>query len=136
MKYKFNEPYELTTKQLYLFNPKHRNSSNPNASTWNITFEEEFDLADEGICSFKYAKTAFNVKKEFNRLKVLGFSPRKVQLILAKFVMSFTDNWHGYPADYVSNNQDKPKQSTLKQMVESNKISKKEMRCIGKGQKL
>ena len=136
MKYRFNEPYELSTKQYYIFNPKHRNSSNPNASTWDVSFEEEFSIADEGIILFKHEKTAFNVKKELNRLKVLGFSPRKVKLFLAKFVMSFSDNWHGYPANHVSNNQDKPDQATLKQMVEANKLSKKEMRCIGKGQKL
>ena len=136
MKYKFNEPYEISTKQYYLFNPKHRNSSNPNASTWDITFEEEFFLADEGITFFKNDKTAFNVKKEYNRLEVLGFSPRKLKLFLAKFVMSFPDNWHGYPANHVSNNQDKPDQATLKQMVKTNKLSKKEVRCIGRGQRL
>ena len=36
MNYKFNEPYELTKKQLYLFNPKHRNSILPDYNDGSV----------------------------------------------------------------------------------------------------
>ena len=58
------------------------------------------------------------------------------ELKLAKFINSTQKLWHGYPADHVKNNQDRPTLDILTKMHTNGLITTKQMRKISKGQKV
>lgn len=121
----------------YKFIKKHRASGNPNASVWICSFKEEFDLAENGLKSQyterKNLLQAYNLNKG---LSVLGKNDVNPKLKIAKFVNTSPNLWHGYPADHVMNNQDRPTLDVLSKMCSNGLISPKQMRKISKGQKI
>ena len=121
----------------YVFIKKHRTFGNPNASVWTCTLKEEFDLAEDGLKS-QYIENkkdlqAYNLKKG---LLILGRNNINPELRIAKFINSTPTVWHGYPADYVQKNQDRPTLDVLNKMYSNGLISAKEMKRISKGQKV
>ena len=121
----------------YCFIKKHRTLGNPNASVWTCTLREEFDLADNGLkndyTESKKVLQAYNLKKG---LPALGKNNVNPELRIAKFVNTTPAVWHGYPADHVQKNQDRPTLDVLKKMLSNDLISAKEMKKISKGQKI
>ena len=69
-------------------------------------------------------------------IHILGRNNVNPELIIAKFVNSTPTIWHGYPADYVQKNQDRPTLDVLNKMYSNGLISAKEMKRISKGQKI
>lgn len=141
MAFCYNETELLSNGESYYFSPKHRGSGNPKASKWlkDISYQIEHKLADLAIKEYfeqKKPSVAFNFYRKNNAICPLGYNNLHKALIIAKFVNSSTELWHGYPGDYISNNQDKPTEITLKNFVSHGILSKKEMRCISKGQRL
>ena len=131
----------------YCFSPKHRSKSNPNASVWIISLQEEFHLCDDAIFKSKYVqpysnskKFAYNLKRESNKLKQLGVSNSNTKdygLIISKFINDMNlKEWHGYPADYIANTQDKPDDAILLKMKINGLITAREMMRIKRGIKI
>lgn len=122
----------------YFFHTKHRGKPVDNISCWSIDCKKEFDLAENCVekdyIEQRTIETGFGLLKEKNNLCVLGENIRVQELKLAKFVHSQPLEWHGYPADYVANQQDKPNNQTLKKLHNDDLLTKKEMRLITKGQ--
>lgn len=121
----------------YKFVKKHRLIGNPNASVWSCSFVEEFDLVEDGLkkryTEEKNTPQAYNLKKT---LCVIGSNDINPKLKIAKFVNSSPKLWHGYPADHVKNNQDRPTLDVLNRMHSNGLISAKQMRKISRGQKI
>ena len=138
MSFVINGEETLANKEKYKFICKHRVPSNPSASIWSISFLEEFQLADDSIIKNyieiqKASRQSFNI---FNNLQTIGYNKIHNNLKLAKFVNSTPNLWHGYPADHVKNNQDRPTTETLMKMVNNNKITLRQMSIICRGKKL
>lgn len=127
----------LYNGEKYKFVKKHRMLTNPNASVWTCSFIDEFDLVNNSLqCQYieiKNAPQAFNLKKG---LPILGKNIINSELKLAKFVNSTQQLWHGYPADHVKNNQDRPTLDVLTKMHINGLLTTKQMRKISKGQKV
>ncbi len=140
MAFSINCTQKLHNQDDYFFHPKHRKAGNANASVWCVSYKVEYILADTGIknnyLETKCPLTAFNVLKAQNSLQVVGHNSQNKPCYIAKFVNSNPNQWHGYPGDYIANNQDKPSQNTLEKFVSANLISKRDMRRISRGQKL
>lgn len=140
MAFNINSIQKLHNQEDYLFHHKHRIIGNANASVWCIDYQVEYNLADTSITNnyleTRNTLTAFNVLKVQNTLQIIGHNARNNPCYIAKFVKSNPNQWHGYPGDYIANNQDKPSQVTLTKFLQANIISKKEMRHISRGQKL
>ena len=67
-------------------------------------------------------------------IRHLGINKYKEFLIVAKFVSSNGDNvWHGYPADYVRNSQDRPSMGVLTDWRGKGIIEKHQVLKIRKG---
>lgn len=133
----------LSNGESYFFSPKHRGIGNPNASVWlkNISFQIEHQIAYIAINNNMYVEqqkqpVAYNLYKANNKICAIGYNVKRKDLIIAKFVNSSPNTWHGYPGDYIGKMQDKPNQTTLKQLVLNGVISKKEMSRISRGQPL
>ena len=121
----------------YIFIKKHRASGNANASVWICSLREEFNLVEDGLKN-QYTERqkcfqAYNLKKG---LPVLGTNNVNSELKIAKFVNSTPTIWHGYPADHIQKNQDRPTLDVLSKMHLNDLISAKEMKRISKGQKV
>lgn len=130
----------------YLFYSKHRSTSNNNASRWVIEMNEELLMCENAIKKgyiqphSPVKKFAYNLIRESHHLKIIGVSATKnqnINLKIAKFNNDVSNNmWHGYPANHIANNQDKPIDSILSEMVKNGLITKQEMRRIKKGLKI
>lgn len=128
----------LSNGELYKFIEKHRTFGFKDASRWIITRNEEYKLADDSIElnyveENKKCKQAYNLLKNANKIEVVGKNFKNDELKLGKFINSYQNEWHGYPADYCRNNQDRPNQNTLKKLLDDGKIDKKQMRRISQG---
>ena len=122
----------------YTFNPQHRDG-NPNKSQWIIIEADEKSLFETSYSAgWKDTenKKCFGIKKSETNIIVLGkCKDRITNLKIAKFVSDHQDNWHGYPANYRTNQQDKPTTNILQKWVEENLITKSKMGKIARGQK-
>ena len=127
----------LYNGEQYKFVKKHRIFNNSDASIWTCSFLDEFDLVNKSLqCQYienKKVPQTFNLKKG---LPVLGKNNINSELKLAKFINSTQKLWHGYPADHVKNNQDRPTLDILTKMHTNGLITTKQMRKISKGQKV
>lgn len=141
----FNEMYNSDN---YYFYSKHRSKVNKVASVWLIDLKEEFSLCEDAIKKrylqddFKSdnKRFAYNLKRTSNKLAILGESNSNAKhygLIIAKFNNDIEKRiWHGYPADYIANQQDKPNDSILKEMIKKKLITPREMNKIKRGLKI
>ena len=124
----------------YYFSPKHRGQSTRAAriSTWKCSIKEEYDLMNDSINKMFYVQDN-NLFHSYNLIKglpILGENDIHPKLRIAKFVESVPNLWHGYPADHISNNQDRPETTILAEMNKIGLITPSLMRKISKGQKI
>ncbi|MCX6238415.1 MAG: hypothetical protein NTY07_12805 [Bacteroidia bacterium] len=136
MPYQTNIALVLTPRitQRYLVNPAHRRRQ-AGKSRWIITVDEEVEcFITSQTLRWVEVSTAWGVIQNGNSLLVLGLSSNNISLKLAKFVDSDgKDLWHGYPADFVKNNQDRPGMVTLQDWKTRGFIEKHHMIKIRKG---
>lgn len=120
----------------YIISSQHRRTGNINKSVWLIDFNEEINCFIQTINkNWKDGVEAWGLKYENSNLKVLGLSSMKDELKLAKFVDGNNKNvWHGYPANHMSNSQDRPTTEILKKWVDEGYITKAKMNKIRQGQ--
>lgn len=83
------------------------------------------------ICPKGYG---YEIKLSNNNLDVIGYNQKQPKLYIGKFTQS-NNEWHGYPADYQNNIQDKPHDSVL-QTMKTNGLSKNDITRIKKGKPL
>lgn len=109
----------------------HHRKNKKNKSIWTITREEEVDcfvLAQTN--NWKQDFVSWGIIHDGTAIKELGTNPQNEILKLAKFVDSNNnDIWHGYPADYIRNDQDRPNMSVLqawrtKKYIEKHHVTK------------
>jgi hypothetical protein len=118
------------TDKKYICSSAHRRKQ-PDKSRWTITIDQEVGCFVSSV-TFKWIETsmAWGLISHGNVLLILGINSQGVSLKVAKFVDSNGNNlWHGYPADYVRNYQDRPGVAILKDwrtkgMIEKHHIIK------------
>jgi len=124
--------------QSYIWNMQHRNG-NPNKSQWIINHNQEIHV-------FEYSYGANWISRKQNKKfswglnlinevpSVLGETAKNCELPLqfvriAKFVEG-TQTWHGYPANYRCNSQDRPDPKILENWYTRGYIRKDEIKKV------
>jgi hypothetical protein len=109
--FKSDIPLDLRprTDKQYIVSSAHRRHQ-ANKSWWIIPIDSEVDCFITSIINnWIESTTAWGNIHNGNGLEILGNNSFHIPLKLAKFVDSANTNiWHGYPADYVRNEQDRP----------------------------
>src|SRR5688572_32569235 len=97
------------TDKIYLASSAHRRKQK-DKSRWTISIDDEIEcFILSQISNWVETAKAWGLRLNRNSLEQVGENPQREALKLAKFVDSSGNNvWHGYPADYVRNNQDRP----------------------------
>lgn len=138
--YRYNNPIEIeineNRKVIYMISKKHRDES-PQKSKWIIPINIEINLFEQAIrLGNEKNYTAWNLFKCNNAISVIGISQDGQELKLAKFVDgNKNDRWHGYPANYLRNNQDIPPSNVLDLWVNNKFITPATMAKIRRGQR-
>lgn len=132
-----NEPNYIDKNVYYTVVSQHRLSTNNNKSRWKIQLDEEVECFKKAFREkwiINYNGWGLHIIE--NDIKVLGESPQKEQLKIAKFIDSnHNGQWHGYPSNYRNNIQDRTSEKILKKWVETGIIQKHQMSKIRSGQK-
>jgi hypothetical protein len=117
----------------YVISSHHRKYVNDKKSRWVVSMQEEIDCF-VNACTAKWFDypTVWGIIKQDSHLIKLGESKLNSNLKLAKFVEN-QNNWHGYPADYVRNNQDRPGTVVLAKWRKDGIIEKHHIIKIRKG---
>lgn len=122
----------------YTINPQHRDG-NPNKSQWIVIESDEVSLFETSYTAGwkdEDDKKCFGIKKSGTSISILGVCKDRItDLKIAKFVSNHQLTWHGYPANYRINQQDKPTTTILEKWVEEELITKSKMGKIARGQK-
>ena len=120
---------------IYTISKKHR-GQNPEKSHWTITMPKEVALFREALRSgYEDTYTAWNLYVVDGAACEVGRSVEDIELKIAKFVDSCrNEQWHGYPANYLKNNQDIPSAKVLRQWNNAGIISTATMKKIKGGQ--
>lgn len=140
MSYTSDTEIDLEIGDNYIISSQHRRTGNSNKSIWTITFIEEVDCFIEAMNGgWKSGSEAWSLKVSNDKLQVVGenidMSGMKQELKLAKFVDGTKNKvWHGYPADYMNKNQDRPSTEVLKVWVNLGYLTKSKMNKIRQGQ--
>lgn len=120
---------------MYNIHPHHRNWI-PNKSQWTITEEQEeacFDTTHTN--GWIESNKGWGLHLENSRAQYLGLCrSHQKQLVIAKFVESPADSWHGYPADHMNNIHDIPSTRILKQWIAGKQLTPAKIRKISRGQ--
>jgi len=118
----------------YLISPAHRRNQR-NKSQWVIDMETEvLCFVDSQLKLWVEDSCSWGIIKNGNSLQVLGVNTVQEDLKLAKFVSKNNNNiWHGYPADYCRNTQDRPHMDILKKWREERLIEKHQIVKIKQG---
>lgn len=117
---------------------QHRIGGYRNKSFWTISLQEEVECFKnmylrKWMIEFKGWSV---LQATDNRLKELGKSKNGEILKLSKFVDSNQNNsWHGYPADYQRNIQDRPPISILEKWFKNSIIEKHQISKILQGKR-
>jgi hypothetical protein len=136
-------PYKMDTEILisgrnekYIISKQHR-FHRSGKSIWTINEDEEISCFIQSMSSnWKYNNKAWGLYLSNGTLSVLGKNDKNVYLKIAKFLDgSNTNIWHGYPADYIRNTQDRPTTHILYLWVNLSCINKSDMLKIRKGLK-
>lgn len=139
MPYQQDTEYDLTNEGLencrYIISSQHRNG-NPNKSIWSLTHDGEIDCFIFSVNSnWVDEHTCFGVSVLGETIQVVGHNCDNDELKIAKFVDANANMlWHGYPADYMRNSQDRPATNILRDWVQKGYISKAKMSKIRLGQ--
>ena len=116
----------------YYIHKDHRNG-NMRKSQWTCSPKDEISLFKRGVKEKWFENNEsilFSLVKEGIEV---GKSLSGNRLFFSKFVYN-SINWHGYPADYIKNSQDKPSKSILCDWFSKKLIGKRCLRQIMKGQ--
>lgn len=121
----------------------HRDKTRLNEkSKWIIDEASEIDCFVTSISNPDWVNenTCWGVKtiKEADQVKIdkLGTGTKGDNLFFAKFIDGSKDNkWHGYPADYMNNNQDRPSTNFLRSLFGNKFLTKPQVSKIKKGKK-
>jgi len=109
--YQSDIPLDLqpSTDKKYIVSSAHRRHQ-PDKSWWTISIGDEVNCFIASVVNnwIEFA-VAWGHIQNGNSLRVIGNNSQNLPLKLAKFIDSTETNvWHGYPADYVRNCQDRP----------------------------
>jgi|TergutMp193P3_1026864.scaffolds.fasta_scaffold16748_4 hypothetical protein len=124
-------------KYFYKFIIYHRNKSSKK-SQWLITCNEELEhfikcVENNWIRNFY----GWAIEIMNGNHTVIGVSKDNRDLYIIKFVDgNKNNNWHGYPADYMFNTQDKPPTEILQNWVILGCITKSKMAKVMRGQNI
>jgi len=120
----------------YIINIAHRRKRGQK-SKWTIAEKTEVQCFETACSQFWMLEAkGWGLLLNGNIVQVLGVTKNVFPSKIAKFVDSNEDGiWHGYPADYQRNPQDRPDISILKRWMEQDIISVPTMRKIRGGQK-
>jgi len=130
--YTFDTELDLKphTAKRYIISTAHRRKQR-SKSRWTVSAEVEIDcFIGSDLNRWVENVVAWGVLKGEGRLLELGKNSQKESLKIAKFVdLQNTNVWHGYPADYCRNHQDRPgarilKDWRLKDIIEKHHITK------------
>jgi hypothetical protein len=126
------QEYEIVKDVIYIHKMDHRNGS-AKKSQWTITEVEEGSCFGKAfVCQWSFPERNYNCWglhfNEQRQVVYLGESKdegsEKYNLFIAKFVDGNRNNkWHGYPANYIQNNQDIPPRDVLLKWGNSGYIS-------------
>lgn len=137
MPYRTDTEIDLTPKTTskYIISSQHRKIGNPNKSIWTITFKDEIEcFILSNTSHWTEGNIGWGLKLIGKIIQTLGLSSEKTELKLAKFIdASNNDIWHGYPADYIRKNQDRPGTNILKAWFDKGFIQKHQVIKIRKG---
>ena len=122
---------------IYTISKKHR-GRNPDKSHWIIKMPKEVALFRDALrlgYEDKANFTAWNFLIVDGEICAIGKSVDDLELKMAKFVDSNkNEQWHGYPANYMKNNQDIPPASLLLSWQKAGFITTATMKKIKGGQ--
>ena len=137
-----NVPYELDTnidliprtEAKYYISSAHRRVQR-NKSRWTTTLEQEVEcFVSSQINNWVEEICSWGIVQNGNSLLILGQNPQNESLKIAKFVAKNNDNvWHGYPADFCRNIQDRPSITILQNWRTNGHIEKHHITKIRQG---
>lgn len=122
---------------IYTISKKHR-GHNKKKSYWAIKMPREIVLFRSALQNGYEDKDdfiAWNLNVENGEVRKVGYTVDKKELKIAKFVDSnHNEKWHGYPANYIKNSQDRPSAKVLELWYNAGFISTATMKKIKGGQ--
>ena len=135
-----NVEHMIRTRVFYIHKMDHRDGT-AKKSQWIISEEDEricFTRAYGVWHDSNY--TCWGLHFDGGLASYLGISKASASgqnyLFVAKFIDSNQNSrWHGYPADHVSNQQDIPSPTVLKNWLDSELLRPSIIRKLSKGQK-
>lgn len=111
MPYEVDKNIDLTprTTSIYYVSSAHRRLQR-NKSRWTVTIDQEVEcFISSQANSWIEGVFCWGLIPNGNNLLILGQNSQNEELKIAKFVAKNNDGvWHGYPADYCRNIQDRP----------------------------
>lgn len=129
-------------EQLKFIDYHHGQNPTQDKSIWTITnapIVEENLVEDIIINNYVIVDSnkavGYNVLQDNETLVVLGKDKFIDKLVLSKFIKQ-SNIWHGYPANYMNRQADKPKDEILSALLQNNKIDRTEMKRIKRGKPL
>jgi len=136
MVYEKNKNIDLNprTTSIYFVSSAHRRKQK-HKSRWTVTVDHEVEcFINSQENSWIEDFVGWGLIPNGNSLLVLGQNSQKEELKIAKFVAKNDDRvWHGYPADYCRNIQDRPGMSILSDWRTAGHIEKHHIIKIRQG---
>ena len=136
MPYLTDTELDLTPKTLkkYFVSSAHRRYQK-DKSRWTISIDNEIEcFVNSQTSNWIEDLVSWGVFQQGNNLLNIGVNPQRLPLKIAKFVdCSGDDIWHGYPADYARNYQDRPGMLVLQNWRERGIIEKHHIIKIRQG---
>ena len=136
MPYELDKNLDLTpvTAAKYYISSAHRRVQQ-NKSRWIITIDQEVGCFIESqINTWIEGFFSWGLITNGNNLLVLGKNSQNEELKIAKFVAkNNNDVWHGYPADFCRNIQDRPGMMILQNWRTNGHIEKHHITKIRQG---
>lgn len=132
-----DEPNLVKNNVFYIIVSQHILNINKEKSHWSITYQEQLNCFENSLTNNWLSNfMGWGLHIINNEIKPLGYSKQREELKIAKFVDSYkSSKWHGYPADYRNNIQDRPSSDVLRSWVEDGIIQKHQMSKIRSGKK-
>ena len=140
MRYQFGEIISTRVDQSYVLNSQHRDN-NPNKSQWAIRPAEEihvFEHSHESDWLSQTARHSWGLHLVNGKPSIVGRSVRSRDPIQNLWIAKFVGNsqfWHGYPADYRFNLQDRPDGAILQNWYACGYIGKHDRSRIQSGKR-
>jgi hypothetical protein len=135
-------PYQLDTEldlmpetsKKYYVSSAHRRIQK-DKSRWTVAVDLEVEcFVGSQLNGWIEDVTSWGIMQKGNNLMVLGENSQKELLKIAKFISKNGNNvWHGYPADFRRNGQDRPGMTILQNWRTSKVIEKHHILKIRQG---